>query len=64
MVVGFIRIMYTLGSIRLISNWLSTENEQLTDIYWITSELATIDADIRLAGSTEYSARAFRIALV
>jgi hypothetical protein len=30
----------------------------------MTSSLATIDADIRLAGSTEYSARALRIALV
>jgi hypothetical protein len=36
----------------------------LTDMYWMTSSLATIDADIRLAGSTEYSARALRIALV
>lgn len=30
----------------------------------MTSSFATIDADIRFAGSTEYSARAFRIALV
>lgn len=36
----------------------------LTDIYRVTSEFATIDADIRFAGSTEYSARAFLIALV
>lgn len=40
------------------------EIHQLTEIYWITSAFATIDADIRFAGSTEYSARAFRIALV
>lgn len=35
----------------------------LTAIYWTTSLLATTDADIRFAGSTEYSARAFLIAL-
>lgn len=36
----------------------------LTDMYCVTSELATIDAEIRFTGSTEYSARALRIALV
>lgn len=36
----------------------------LTEIYWMTSELATIDADIRFAGSTEFSALAFLIARV
>lgn len=35
-----------------------------TDIYWSTSELATMDADIRFAGSTEYSALTFLIARV
>jgi len=38
--------------------------ERLTDIYSRTSELATIEAEIRFAGSTEYSARALRMALV
>lgn len=40
------------------------EERVLTDIYWITSELATMYADIRFAGSTEYSALTFLIALV
>lgn len=39
-------------------------HELLTDIYSTTSVLPTIEADIRFTGSTEYSARAFRIALV
>lgn len=33
-------------------------------MYSVTSAFATIDADIRFTGSTEYSARAFRMALV
>lgn len=43
---------------------LFTTKEILTEIYSRTSMLATTDADIRFEGSTEYSARAFRIALV
>jgi hypothetical protein len=39
------------------------EYTTLTAIYSITSLLATTDADILFAGSTEYSARVFLIAL-
>lgn len=42
----------------------STKWTVLTDTYPMTSSFATIDADIRFAGSTEYSARAFRMDLV
>jgi len=37
---------------------------KLTDTYSRTSAVATTEADIRLAGSTEYSARTFLIPLI
>ena len=37
---------------------------KVTEMYPTTSALPTTEADIRFTGSTEYSARTFRIALV
>lgn len=53
-------------SFLLINNtgkWIKWRAE-LTEIYWMTSVFATIDAEISFAGSTAYSARTFLMALV
>ena len=61
--IGVLKLVSPISDVHL-STPILLSSQILTIMYSVTSAFATIDADIRFTGSTEYSARAFRMALV